>query len=71
MVQGTCARGNNTSPIRLMLEQQTPGIRWRAGGREYLGHQKASLPVKCVPTASQPGGQVQLDPANAALEFWQ
>jgi hypothetical protein len=71
MVQGTCTRGNNTSPIRLMLEQQTPGIRWRAGGRDYLGHQKASLPVKCVPTASQPGGQVQLDPANAALEFWQ
>jgi hypothetical protein len=68
VVEGTCPRGN---PIRLMLEQQTPDIRWRASGRQYVGRKETSLPLKCVATALQPFGRVQLDPANATLEFWQ
>jgi hypothetical protein len=68
------ARGTCQQPIRLAVEQRTPGLRWRMGGTEYAGSRIASLNLRCVTAASEAGtasvGRVRLDPASARAEIW-
>lgn len=68
------ARGACQQPMRLTVEQRTPGVRWRMGSTEYTGNQMAVLNLRCVVPASEAGttsiGRVRLDPASARAEIW-